>query len=209
MQNSLDFIKCPKMLTFHPDHLCKLQGSPLGPGVDRRSWAPAPLWRHVDLGVSLPLLTPVPCLWKEDYALRGHLQGSGRKQVGGPAEDLGARAPSAELAPVRTEVVTKSEATVPSVPIPCLQEPGKTLGIAHRAGEPESRTGRGAPRMSTPHSPEPVSVGKERGRGGRAEGLPRIISCRLGGRRKGPWAMACGRPAGAGRGPGASGRSQP
>lgn len=163
------------MLTFHPDHLCKLQGSPLGPGVDRRSWAPAPLWRHVDLGVSLPLLTPVPCLWKEDYALRGHLQGSGRKQVGGPAEDLGARAPSAELAPVRTEVVTKSEATVPSVPIPCLQEPGKTLGIAHRAGEPESRTGRGAPRMSMSHSPEPVSVGKERGRGGRAEGLPRII----------------------------------
>lgn len=150
-------------------------GLPLGPGVDRRSWAPAPLWRHIDLGVSLPFLTPVPCLWKEDYALRGHLQGSGRKQVGGLAEDLGAGAPSAELAPVRTEVVTKSEATVPSVPIPCLQEPGKTLGIAHPAGEPDSRTGRGAPRMSTSHSPEPVSVGKERGRGGRAEGLPRII----------------------------------
>lgn len=68
----------------------------------------------------------------------------GSRRVG-PTEDLGARAPSAELAPVRTEVVTKSEATVPSAPIPCLQEPGKTLGIAHRAGEPESQTGRGAP----------------------------------------------------------------
>lgn len=84
----------------------------------------------------------------------------------GSTKNLGGQVLSGELAPMRTEVVIKSEATVLSSPIPCLQELGKTLGIVHPAGETESQTGQGAPRMSTSHSQEPVNVGKELGRGG-------------------------------------------
>lgn len=68
----------------------------------------------------------------------------------GPTQDLGGRAHSGELAPMRTEVVTKSKATVLSSPTPCFQELGRTWESSIPRGDLSLRQDEGPPNVGVP-----------------------------------------------------------